>query len=120
MRWVPHAAMRPHRCAAIPFIGNSTAKKGFIDTGQDLRGWDPHVYLSVEAVEQMARMIGWQPQHVAAQHADVSRRRDERVKELEAERDELQRRLEAVDVLKSAGFTQAKRPGRPRKEKVAS
>jgi hypothetical protein len=48
MRWVAQAASRPHRCAAIPFIGNSNAKEGFIDTGQILHGWDPYVYLSVE------------------------------------------------------------------------
>lgn len=115
MRWVAHAAMRPHRCAAVPFIGNSNAKKGFIDTGTDLAGWDPHVYVSVEAVEEMARMIGWQPAHV--QQVNAAKASDVRA-ELEAakaEADVLREQLAAVRVLKQTGFVQANPPGRPKK-----
>lgn len=113
MRWVPHAAIRPHRCAAIPFIGNSNTRGGFIDTGQDLPGWDPHVYVSVEAVKEMARMIGWAP-------ADTGQRqRLENLRgqlaEAEAETALLREQLAAVRVLKNSGFAQANPPGRPRK-----
>src|SRR4051812_35403908 len=61
MRWVPQAAITPHKCAVIPFIGTSNAKAGFFDAEVDLPGWDPHVYISVEAVEMMASEIGWEP-----------------------------------------------------------
>ena len=40
--------------------------------------------------------------------------------ELEAELAEANAKLEAVQVLRAAGFTPAKRPGRPRKEKVGA
>jgi hypothetical protein len=119
VRYVPHAAIRPHRCAVIPFIGNHNSR-GFIDTGMDLPGWDPHVYVSVEAVEQMAGMIGWQPAHVSQQGSATIKSRDARIAELEAERDALTEQLGAVQVLKQAGYVQAKRPGKPRKTKVAA
>lgn len=76
MRWVQQAAMAPHKCAAVPFIGSSNAKKGFIDLGVDARERD-HLYLSVaEAVEPMARLVGWSPPHVVQHYKQ----------ELEAER----------------------------------
>jgi hypothetical protein len=82
MRLVPQATMPPHRCAVIPFKGNSSSR-GFIDTGMDLPGWDPHVYVSVEAVEEMARMIGWEPRHVSARHAQKTHEAQARISELE-------------------------------------
>lgn len=115
MRWVQHAAMRPHHCAAIPFVGNSNARKGFIDTGIDLPGWDPHVYVSVDAVEQMARMVGWQPAHVQQGVRDRMAGKDQEIEQLTARVTELEEQLQAVQVLKNAGFAQAKPPGRPRK-----
>lgn len=119
MRWVQHAAIRPHRCAVIPFVGNSNSQEGFIDTGQDLAGWDPHVYVSVTAVKQMATLIGWQPRHVEHQ---ANQKVQALEAELEAVRGELavaERKLEAVQVLKQAGYTASRKPGRPPKQKVA-
>jgi hypothetical protein len=115
MRWVAHAALTPHRCAAIPFIGNSNAKKGFIDTGSDLAGWDPHVYVSVEAVEEMARMVGWQPSHVQAGHKERAAEMQTKLDAANAEIERLEEQLAAVKVLKNGGFAQANPPGRPRK-----
>lgn len=60
MRWVQQAVMAPHRCAAIPFIGNSNARRGFFDLEMDAREMD-HLYVSAEAAEQMARALGWEP-----------------------------------------------------------
>lgn len=104
MRFVPHAAIRPHHCAAFPSVRNATTRKGFIDTGVDLRDPDSHVYISVEAVEVMARMIGWAPQHVnqAAQRKQV--RAEEESKRKDEEIAVLQRQLEAVETLRNAGF----------------
>lgn len=115
MRWVPHAALRPHTCAAIPFIGNSNAKKGFIDTGRDLPGWDPHVYISVEAVEEMARMVGWQPNHVQQGHQQAVAALKVQLEDAHAENARLAEQLDAVKVLKNGGFAQANPPGRPKK-----
>lgn len=115
MRWVQQAMMSPHRCAAVPYIGNSNSLRGFIDTGMDLPGWDPHVYISVEAVEQMARMVGWEPRSVAVGQAAKAGALEERVAELEAELSEATQKLEAVQVLKAAGYSAQRKPGRPRK-----
>lgn len=115
MRWVQHAVSRPMRCAVVPFIGNSNAKKGFIDTGQDLHGWDPHVYVSIEAVEEMARFIGWQPAHVQAGAKEQVSQLKTKLQASEDECERLEQQLAAVQVLKNNGFAQAKPPGRPRK-----
>lgn len=120
MRWVPHAAMRPHTCAAIPFIGNSNAKRGFFDTGRDLPGWDPHVYISWEAAEEMARQMGWQPNHVQqGQQAKVAALQAE-LEESKAENARLLEQIAAVKVLKNGGFAQANPPGRPPRKVVAA
>lgn len=116
MRWVEHAPIRPQRCAVLPYIGSSNSQKGFIDTGAELPGFDNHVYISVIAVEQMAAMVGWHP--ASTLHA-VQADRDklaEKVAGLEADLAAASERLRAVQVLKQAGYQQAKRPGRPRKE----
>lgn len=120
MRLVPHAAIRPHRCAVIPFIGNSNTKRGFFDTGVDLPGWDPHVYVSVEAVEQMASQVGWQPNQIAAGYARQVKDRDQQIGTLEARIAELEQQVSAVQVLKAAGYTAARKPGRPPKAKAVA
>lgn len=116
MRWVPHAAQRPHKCAVIPFKGNHNAGKGFIDTGQILSGWDPHVYVSVDAVEQMARMVGWVPGHVAQSQGKQAEELRDEIAQLRAELDQALEQLDAVQVLKNAGFQQARPVGRPKKK----
>ena len=112
MRYVQHAAIAPHRCAVIPFIGNSNGR-GFIDTGQDLRGWDPHVYVSVEAAEEMAKFIGWSPK-TAEQAVQVKlAERDKRIAELEAELAEADRfRDAATYTLETFGSKVRHKPGR--------
>lgn len=104
MRWVQQAAIRPHRCAVVPFLGNSSTRRGFIDTGQDLPGWDNHVYISVEAVEEMARMVGWTPPGVAAEAQRQTEKANVRVEEHEARIAELEEQLAAVETLRNAGF----------------
>lgn len=113
MRIMPHAALPPHRCAVIPFVGNHNSR-GFFDTGMELPGWDPHVYVSVEAVEEMARMLGWAPQHVNQTALVKQKRAEEELKEKNAEIVALKEQLEAVQTLQRAGFTSAasRRPSR--------
>lgn len=111
LRLLEHPVRVPHRCAFIPFIGGSHLG-GFFDFGTELDGL--HVYCSVAAAKQMAEAMGWAPQG-----PDQSKAELERVKtalaEMTAERDSLRAQLDAVHVLKNAGFTQARKPGRPRK-----
>lgn len=120
MRWVQQAAIGPHRCAAIPFIGNSNAKGGFLDLQQQAREGD-HLYLSREACEQVARACGWQPPHVAGHYK----------RELEAEKAEnsrlggiiadLEKFKEAAEyTLGALGQKVRAKPGRKPAERVAA
>jgi hypothetical protein len=97
----------------IPFIGNSNATGGFIDTGQRLEGWDPHVYVSVQAAEEMARFLGWQPAVAESAQLEKVRARDVRIAELEAEVAELERFRDAAEyTLSTIGQKVRAKPGR--------
>lgn len=100
MRWVQSPAIRPHRCAAIPFI--SQDPKGFVDTGTDLMGWDPHVYLSVTAVEQAARLIGWVPSGAIFQAEQAKDRLKAQLDEKDRLIEELTRQMDAMEIVKRA------------------
>lgn len=116
MRWVPAAVNRPNRCAAVPFIASHDAD-GFIDTGSQLPGWDPHVYVSVKAVREMARIIGMEPGGQAAAYDQALAAKDTELAGVREQLAEAERKLEAVQVLKSAGYSAGRKPGRPPKQK---
>lgn len=106
------------RCAAIPYIGQAYGERIWFDTGSEMQGPDDHVYLSGTAVAECAKMIGWVPpgeiRQARAELAGVQAA-------LEQERRnalELQRRLDAIDVIESEGFRARKKAGRPPKEVV--
>ena len=111
MRWVETAAIRPHRCAAIPFIGGND-KLGYIDTGSELDGFDNHVYLSVRAVHEMANLIGRPTLEQFREVVDSNIAFSERLDEVTRERDELQARFDAIDVIESADFRARRKTGR--------
>ena len=87
-------------------------KRGFIDTLLTPAVVDPRVYLSVSYVMDAARKLGMTMEPEADD-------RDERIAELEEQVKVLERQLDAIDVMESAGFTARKRPGRkPAKPKA--
>lgn len=111
MRFVSQATIRPHRCAVIPFIG-STHAKGFIDTGAEMGvgNFREHVYVSVVAVEEMARMLGWCS---PADRKGMEISRNDALDQLErirAERDELAEFKARIEALEGEGFKVSKRP----------
>jgi hypothetical protein len=116
MRLVARAAHRPMRCAALPYIGQNH-ESGFVDTGSELiGGWDNHVYISVVAVKEMARLINWVPPgELRAVERDVEQLRAE-LQIAKAELEEAQRVIAAVDVIESEGFRARKKSGRPKVE----
>lgn len=119
MRFVQHAAIRPHHCAAIPYMGNSNSQ-GFFDTGSELDGFDNHVYISVEAVAEMAQLMGWS-------HPSALDKLEREKAALQAQVDQLQAEVKEADKFAEAaeytlgkfGAKVQKKPGRPPKEKVA-
>jgi hypothetical protein len=97
----------PYKCAATL---RGEDREGWIDTGIQLTGFDPHVYLSFAAVKTAAHLVGF---------ADPAPLHD-RIAELERENADLQLQLreadklvDAIDVFESAGFRARKKPGRP-------
>jgi hypothetical protein len=111
MRFVQHPAIRPHRCAVLPIMGAHNSR-GFIDSGQDSRA-DDHIYVSVEAVEQMARFIGWEQSTGRTQAEAKVKAKDERIAELETEVEELERFRDAAEyTLGSFGAKVRNKPGR--------
>lgn len=110
MRRCDKPVFEPYKCAAT--LRGEDAK-GWIDTGIELRGFDPHIYLSFGAIETAATIIGWSS-------PDVVAGLDARIAELERElhdRDlqlrEADKLVDAIDVFESAGFRARKKPGRP-------
>jgi hypothetical protein len=107
-------------CAIIP--GRQKDPKGFIDTGNELVGFDPHIYCSYEGVKQMALKLGFVE---GEEHHSLREELTDRIHQLETELQDTQEQLsqadgyiEAVDLLESAGFRARHKPGRP-KQKVA-
>lgn len=116
MRWVETCAIKPNRCAAIPFVGGNDPE-GYIDTGSEMDGFDNHCYVSVKAVNEMATLIGRPTVSQFREVVDSNIHFSERLDEVTKERDELAARFEAIDMLASAGFVERKKTGRPFKRR---
>ena len=109
MRFVTQATIRPHRCAVIPFIG-STHAEGFIDTGAEMGvgNFRERVYVSIVAVKEMARMIGWCS---PTERKGLEATRNDALDQLErirAERDELAEFKARIEGLREQGYTVSK------------
>src|SRR4051794_29105520 len=92
----------PQRCAVFPQLGGASGHL-FLDTGQEISSArnDPHVYISDTAVVEMAKMFNM----VTRGELERSQRdhdlAKERVAELEAQVQELERYKAAVDLVKA-------------------
>lgn len=54
--------------------GRSADDEGFLDTNRILAGWDQEVFLSVTAIKEAARLIGWtSPEEVEEMKAALAR-----------------------------------------------
>lgn len=111
MRLVPSAVVRPHHCAVYPHLG-SNQREGYFDTGTQMNAIDPHVYVSVVAVKEMAAQLGYvPPEDHGAKCVEVEELKLA-LDHLLAESAEAARKLEAIDVIESAGFRARKKAGR--------
>lgn len=123
MRLVPSALTSPSRCAALPYIGRDHPL-GYFDTGSELPGrgdqYDSHVYISVVAAQEMARMLDWAPPEDVAELKQALAASLLRVEELERERDEALAFKQAVDTIESADFRARKKSGRPKTKEPVS
>lgn len=125
MRWVDRALTKPSRCAVIPSIGIDHPE-GYIDTGSELPGkgdqFDCHVYVSVVALREMCKTMGWPLPEQAAEVEQQLSAVEAQLEAVVAERDALAAKFQAIDVLASEGFRARNKPGRPpkKKEEVAA
>lgn len=79
--WVRQAALRPQKCAVFPHVNDGA----FIDTGNDIVGWDPHVYVSQTAAEQLGAFVGMVPGSDLQISETKLNLANERIEELERE-----------------------------------
>ena len=86
--------------------------QGFIDTGNTSGGLEPRVVVSVTWVMTTAKKLGLIEPDGEADKDQVFRE-NQRLRE---ENEQLNRELEAIDVIESRGFTARKKAGRPRKK----
>lgn len=108
----------PYSCAVFPQQNKDA--EGFIDTQNELTGWHDRVYISGAGQRAMNRERGWPSpeehdealERIAALTAELERER--------SEREGLQERFDAIDVLASADFVARKKPGRKASEKAVA
>jgi hypothetical protein len=103
----------PYMCAATL---RGEDRDGWIDTGLQLRGFDPHVYLSFAAVKTAALIVGWEdPAPLKDRIAELERENADLAEQLASADQE----LNAIHILKGRGYAAAKRPGRPPTKQAA-
>lgn len=113
MQRVQECRYFPGRCAVFPQLGG-VHPLGYFDTGNRTMAGD-HVYVSAYAVQIMAEALGYKRAGDETGMRAENTRLTGRVAELEASLAEAERTVEAVRVLKQAGFSQANPVGRPKK-----
>lgn len=113
MQLTDQCRLYPARCSVLPHLGGNHAS-GYLDTFQNTPSGE-RVYVSLYAVGVMAEMVGYvragDESAVLADNKSLTAR----VAELEAELAAARESLDAVRVLKQAGFAQANPVGRPKK-----
>lgn len=119
MRFVEKATIRPQHCAVFPSLGASH-RRGYFDTGVDLPGFDNRVYVSVEAVEQMAQKLGWYPPGQQRAYDEKLAEAEREIAELREELSKADEKLNAVHVLKQAGFVSERKRGPKQAQKVSA
>jgi hypothetical protein len=118
VKFVDRPVNRPHTCAIIPGRGAASEKGRWLDTHNELTGWDPHVYISEAGASEVARMIGWvHPEDVAALNEELQVAND-RIAELEQELAEADEFKGHMDGLMKHGYVPKRAAGRPPKQKA--
>ena len=113
IRLVDQCRLYPGHCAVLPQIGPAHPL-GYFDGGHTSAAGE-RGYVSVLAVAEMARTLGFQPVGSGRLHEGVIDRLRDRIVELEAQVADRDRELAAIGTLKLAGATVARKPGRPAK-----
>lgn len=113
MQLVDQCRLYPARCAVFPHLGG-THPLGYVDTFQNTPSGE-RVYVSLYALGILAEAVGYRRSGDESAVLAENKMLAARVAELEMSLARAQDAVAAVQVLKQAGFAQAKPPGRPRK-----
>jgi hypothetical protein len=111
------ARERPHRCAVLPYIGNSNCS-GWIDTGGYLDR--EKVYVSFEAAAEMARLIGWVAPSQRRGLEQENTSLQARVEQLEAELEDERAVNSSIEFLGTKDFVARQKRGPKRPSKPAA
>lgn len=106
---VPRLDQPPHRCG---FTLRGEDPEGFY-VGEVLSGWDPTAAISISYARSLARELGYIHPDEHQSVVDAHARAIEDIFRLTEEKQALEARFDAIDVLASAGFQARKKPGRP-------
>lgn len=114
MRLCDKPVIFPAHCAAIPFLGPCAENVAWIDTGSNMPGFDSHVYLSDVAVRQAMVLFGYPSPLEFKEERRLRIEAEEALVSLAEKFTEMERELQAIDALESAGFTKRVKQSRTR------
>ena len=117
MRLVDRPERMPHHCAVTL---KADDPKGFVDTGTELPCIDPHIYLSVSWLHDIALDVGLVDE---AQLREALDRVESLEHQLAAKQDELaavNAELDAISVIESSERFKARRKPGPKKKAAAA
>ncbi len=95
--WQRQATMRPQRCAVFPHVNNGA----FIDTGITMDTWDPHIYISAEAAQELGKFAGMVPGEALKNAQEATVAANQYIAELEAKVTRLEEFKSAVELIKA-------------------
>lgn len=104
---VQKATSHPGACAVSGFSDGP-----FLDTGARCHNLNPHIYLNVDVLKQMARAVGMVPNSDLAAARDELAQLEARLAQCESELATANHQLDAIDVIESRDFRARKKPGR--------
>lgn len=119
MRIVSNPEIRPAKCAVLPYV-SGFREGGYVDTGSEMEPspMPSRVYVSVQAVGELGKVVGLIPADVHAETVDALDEANRRILDLEEEVAQADRQLDAVHTLRRSGYSTGAKPGRKPKEPV--
>jgi hypothetical protein len=116
VRFVDSCRLKPQKCVVLPQVGGSH-QEGYIDSGMEIPGWDNHAYVSVVAVREMVKFLGWPtPDEHLALKAELEQAREELAKARDREATIAKLEADVEWSLRYFGGRLQKKPGRPAKQ----
>lgn len=109
MRLVEELVALPQRCLATGYSHGPQ-----VDFEVNVPFVEPHLYLHTSVVEEAAGLLGCVKRDVYQQVIQERDALQAQVKDLERERAQLQRQVDAITVLENTSFVLKRRPGRPK------